>query len=331
MQGSMNQPIFTGATVVLMTRWDRDTAAQLDQRYRVTGWTNIATMAIDFLANPNLARLRPLQPATHRRRRRCHARGSGAAAQAPDRAGLHRRATDCRKPWRRRTSTRPTARTKQCLGIPICDTDARVINPDTLQELGPGEVGEIVSSGPQIFQGYWKNPDATAACFIELDGKRFFRTGDLGRYDEEGYFFMVDRLKRMINASGYKVWPAEVEADALRPSRYPGGLHHRDDRSRIAARRSRRWSCSRRPAGASVSAEEIIGWCRNHMAAYKIPRVVEFADSPAQVRHRQGAVARCCRSANARTTFDQRVMDVELDMQPEDYPKIWPKQLPEEA
>jgi acyl-CoA synthetase (AMP-forming)/AMP-acid ligase II len=63
-----------------------------------------------------------------------------------------------------------------------------------------------------VFQGYWKRPDATAAAFVEFEGKRFFRSGDLGRMDEEGYFFITDRLKRMINASGFKVWPAEVEA-----------------------------------------------------------------------------------------------------------------------
>ena len=62
-----------------------------------------------------------------------------------------------------------------------------------------------------VFKGYWGHPEATAAAFIELDGKRFFRTGDLGRMDDEGYFFITDRLKRMINASGFKVWPSEVE------------------------------------------------------------------------------------------------------------------------
>ena len=74
-----------------------------------------------------------------------------------------------------------------------------------------GEAGEIIVHGPQVFKGYWRHPEATAAAFIEFEGKRFFRTGDLGRMDDEGYFFITDRLKRMINASGYKVWPSEVE------------------------------------------------------------------------------------------------------------------------
>jgi fatty-acyl-CoA synthase len=73
-------------------------------------------------------------------------------------------------------------------------------------------VGEILVHGPQVFQGYWRNPDATRRLSVELDGLRWFRTGDLGRVDADGYHTMADRLKRMINASGFKVWPAEVEA-----------------------------------------------------------------------------------------------------------------------
>ncbi len=92
------------------------------------------------------------------------------------------------------------------------ETDARVIDPDTLEELGDGVVGEIIVHGPQVLQGYWNKPDADVSAFIQHDGRRFLRTGDLGYRDAEGYFFAVDRLKRMINVSGFKVWPAEVEA-----------------------------------------------------------------------------------------------------------------------
>ena len=106
----------------------------------------------------------------------------------------------------------PPERAKlQCLGIPIFGVDSRVVDPLTLEELPPGEVGEIITRGPMVFTGYWNHPEATAAAFVEFDGRTFFRTGDLGRMDEEGYFFITDRLKRMINASGFKVWPAEVE------------------------------------------------------------------------------------------------------------------------
>ncbi|HXX11236.1 MAG TPA: AMP-binding protein, partial [Burkholderiales bacterium] len=277
MQGSMNQPILTGGTVVLMTRWDRDTAAQLIERYRIEGWTNISTMAIDFLANPNLGKydLSSLSRI-----------GGGGAAMPEAVANRLKEITgldyvegyglsETIAPTHINPPDRPK---RQCLGIPICDTDARVINPDTLKELGPGEVGEIVSSGPQIFLGYWKDPQATAACFIEIDGKRFFRTGDLGRYDEEGYFFIVDRLKRMINASGYKVWPAEVESilyghpDVLEACVIASSDTHRGETVKALVVPKER-------GRDTTSPESIIAWCREHMAAYKVPRVVELVES----------------------------------------------------
>jgi fatty-acyl-CoA synthase len=277
MQCSMNQPIYCGASIVLMTRWDRDTAAELIQRHRVDGWTNIATMAIDFLANPNLSRydLSSLR----------HIGGGGAAM--PEAVATRLQAltgltyiegyglSETIAP----THINPPARgKKQCLGIPISSTQARVIDPDTLQPLGPNKVGEIVSSGPQIFLGYWKNPAATEAAFIELEGRRFFRTGDLGYYDDEGYFFIVDRLKRMINASGYKVWPAEVESmlydhPDIQEACIIGTLDpHRGEtvKAVIVLKESSR---------GKVHAEEIVSWARGKMAAYKVPRVVEFVAS----------------------------------------------------
>ena len=91
---------------------------------------------------------------------------------------------------------------KQCLGIPIFDVDTRIIEPQHLEQLGPNQIGEIVANAPQVFAGYWQNEDATADAFISIDGKDFFRTGDIGYYDEDGYFYFVDRLKRMIHVSG---------------------------------------------------------------------------------------------------------------------------------
>jgi fatty-acyl-CoA synthase len=277
MQGSMNLPIYHGATTVLMTRWDRDTAAQLIERYRVEAWTNISTMAIDFLANPNL----PRYDISSLRR----IGGGGAAMpeavarRLKDLTGLDYiegyGLSETIAPTHINPEHRPK---KQCLGIPICNTEALVIDPDTLAPLAQGEIGEIVSSGPQIFKGYWKSPQATAECFIEIGGRRFFRTGDLGRVDEDGYFFIVDRLKRMINASGYKVWPAEVEAimyehPDVQEACIIGSIDpHRGETVKALV-------VLKGGSRGRVSPEEIIGWCRTHMAAYKMPRAVEFVDS----------------------------------------------------
>jgi fatty-acyl-CoA synthase len=167
---------------------------------------------------------------------------------------------------------------KQCLGIPIYDVDSRVVDPVTLAELPPGEVGEIITHGPQVFLGYWNKPEENAQAFVEIDGKRFFRTGDLGKVDEEGFFFMVDRLKRMINASGFKVWPTEVESlmyqhPAILEACVIGAKDaHRGETVKALIVPRPEWRVR-------IAAQEIIDWCRENMAAYKCPRIIEFVDA----------------------------------------------------
>ncbi|HEY6178372.1 MAG TPA: AMP-binding protein, partial [Kofleriaceae bacterium] len=167
---------------------------------------------------------------------------------------------------------------KQCLGIPIFNVDSRVVDPTTLVELPPGEVGEILSHGPQVFDGYWNNPEANAQCFVELDGKRFFRTGDLGRIDDDGYFFLVDRLKRMINVSGFKVWPAEVESMLYAHPAIQEAVV-------IACKDPRRGESAKavvvlKPsARGQVDEAELVRWARDNMAAYKVPASFELAEA----------------------------------------------------
>ncbi|HET7480468.1 MAG TPA: AMP-binding protein, partial [Rubrobacteraceae bacterium] len=164
----------------------------------------------------------------------------------------------------------------QCLGVPHFDVDARVVDPATLEELGPNEEGEIVVSGPQVMRGYWKRPEADEEAFFERDGKRFFRTGDIAVYDDEGYFFMVDRLKRMINASGYKVWPSEVESILYKhPAIQEACVIGIPDEQRGETAKA----VVVLREGEDVSAEEIIEWSKGEMAAYKYPRSVEFTDA----------------------------------------------------
>jgi fatty-acyl-CoA synthase len=163
---------------------------------------------------------------------------------------------------------------RQCGGIPFYNTDARVLDIQDFHELQPNEVGEIVVHGPQVFQGYWKQPEASAQAFMEHDGKRFFRTGDLGYYDEEGYFFITDRLKRMINCSGFKVWPAEVEAMLYA---HPGI----QEACVIGAPDGYRGETVKAvivPRQPDLKAEDVIEWARGRMAAFKVPRVVQFVD-----------------------------------------------------
>lgn len=276
MQANMNVPIQLGGTTALMTRWDREVAGELIQRCRVTGVTGITTMIVDFLANPDFGKydLSSL----------VRIGGGGAAMPEAVAASLRERTglefvegyglTETAAPSHSNPPHRPK---RQCAGIPYFGTDSRVVDPESLRELGPLEVGEILVNGPQVFRGYWKQPQATAEAFVELDGKKFFRTGDLGYYDEEGYFFVTDRLKRMINASGFKVWPAEVEALLYA---------HPDIQEAcvIATRDAHRGETVKavivlKPgARGRVRAEDIVAWAKERMAAFKYPRVVEFAD-----------------------------------------------------
>jgi fatty-acyl-CoA synthase len=277
MQGGMNSAVFSGATIVLLPRWDREAAALCMQKYRVTAWQSISTMMVDFLSNPKLGEY-DLSSLTG-------TRGGGAAM--PDAIARKLKALtglDYVEGYGMTetiagTHINPPHRPKpQCLGIPVFDVDSRVIDPVSLQELPQGETGEIVTHAPQVMQGYWGNPKATAEAFIELDGKRFLRTGDLGHIDEDGYFFMTDRLKRMINASGYKVWPAEVEALMYR---HPA-IH---EVCVIGVKDEKRGETVKAlvvPDAAhagTITAQEIIDWAHEQMASYKAPRIVEFVAS----------------------------------------------------
>ena len=277
MQGSMSGPLYHGSTMVVLPRWDREVVAQCIARYRIATLQLISTMVVDLLAHPkisdyDLSSLRGI-------------RGGGAAMpeavaqKLNDLLGVPYVEGYGMSETIAATHINPAQRPKkQCLGIPIYGVDSRVVDPSDFHELPAGEVGEIIISAPNVMQGYWNNPQATAEVFIEIDGQRFLRTGDLARVDEDGYFFMVDRLKRMINASGFKVWPAEVEAMLYQHAAI-------QEACVIAARDPKRGETVkavivlRETFRDKVSAQEIIDWAHANMAAYKIPRIVQFVDT----------------------------------------------------
>ena len=277
MQHCMNVGIYLGSSGVIMARWNREMAGKLIERYRCTRWTLVPTMLIDFLASPTTANYDLSSLASI---------GGGGAAmpEALARASEARFGlkyiegygmTETMAP----THANPDARPKrQCLGIPIFNTEARIIDPQTLADVPQGEAGEIVVSGPQVFDGYWNKPQATEEAFLTIDGKRFLRTGDLGRMDEDGYYFFVDRIKRMINASGFKVWPAEVESLLFAHPAVQEAVV-------ISAKDAKRGETVKalivlKPAArGQQTPEQIIEWAKANMAAYKVPRVVELVDS----------------------------------------------------
>ncbi len=275
MQISMNASIYTGATLIMMARWDRDQAGRLITQHKVSSWTCIPTMMIDFLSNPRLSDydIRSLRRVS----------GGGAAMPAAiaqkllDLTGLRYMEGYGLTETIATSHSNPLQRLKQqCLGIPIFNVDSRVIDPTSLKELPPNEIGEIIIHGPQVFDGYWGDEQKTRESFIQLDGKSFFRTGDLGYRDEEGFFFFTDRLKRMINASGYKVWPAEVESIMYQ---------HPDVQECciIAAKDDYRGETVKavvvKTSGSALTEDGLIAWSRGQMAAYKVPRLVSFVET----------------------------------------------------
>jgi fatty-acyl-CoA synthase len=273
MQNGMNLPILLGATALLLTRWDRDNAAYLIDRYRATMWAAPPAMLLDFFANPDIDRydLSSLSLIS----------GGGAAmpeavgSMLREKFGLEYIEAYGMTETASGTHMNPLHRPKrQCLGMPVFGVDSRVVDLATMEELPPGQVGEIITHGPQVMQGYWNNAPANQQAFVELDGKRFLRTGDLGYVDEDGYFFMCDRLKRMINVSGYKVWPAEVEN-----TMYSHPAVH--EACVVAVQDARRGEAVKailviKPDQRGITEADIIAWCREQMAAYKVPSAVAF-------------------------------------------------------
>ena len=274
MQSGLNGPLYVGSTVVVLPRWDRDAAARCIARYGVTSLGLISTMAIDFMANPKLD--------TYDFSSLRHVGGGGASMPGAVAQAMSRRLGIGYAEGYGLSETMgathlcpPGGGKLQCLGLPLFDVDARVVDPETLEEVATGTVGEIVVHAPQLMLGYWNSPAADEAAFIHIGSKRFFRTGDLASTDAQGFFVFADRLKRMINASGFKVWPAEVESLLYQ---HPAV----QEACVIASSDARRGETVKalivlRPGFASqVSEDEMVQWCRLQMAVYKSPRLISF-------------------------------------------------------
>jgi len=280
LQNGMNLPLLVGATAVMMPRWHAATAAALIERHRVSVWSAPPAMVLDLFAEPGTAArdLSSLVTLT----------GGGAAMpeavaeMLKARYGLHYQEGYGLTETASFLHANPPARGKrQCLGVATPNVDSRIADPDTLAELPAGEVGELVTHAPQVMLGYWQRPEADEEAFLEIDGRRFFRTGDLALVDDEGYFFMKDRLKRMINVSGYKVWPAEVESalyahPAVHEACVIAVPEQLAQRAGLAGEAVKALVVLKPGWSGELTPAAFIEWCRAQMAVYKAPREVEF-------------------------------------------------------
>jgi len=275
-QMGMNRSILVGATIVLMQRWNPALAARLVEDYRCTHLNMVPVMAGDLLSDPEAARysLESVKVIS----------GGGAAMPAAqsqklrDIYGLEFLEGYGLTEICCQSHVNPPDRIKlQCMGIPIFGMESRVIDIDTHDPLPPGESGEIVLCGASLFSGYWNNEDANREAFLKIGGKTWYRTGDIGWMDEDGYFFFAERLKRMINAAGLKVWPVEVESMMYQ---HPAVR----DCCIIAAPDARRGETVKavivlKDGAEDTSADEIMSWAHEQMAPYKAPRLIEFVEA----------------------------------------------------
>ena len=275
--GAMSVPISMAGTMVLFRRFQARGVLQAIQDYRATRFPGVPTMYIAVMdvedaAAYDLSSLThsrtsaaPLPPSVKRSfdelvGRNVLVEGYGLTETAP--------LTHANPP--------DTAR-EGSMGVPLPDTDAMIVDSDNgTGPLAIGEVGELVIRGPQVMRGYWGRQRETA----EAMGGGWFHTGDLARLDDEGYFYIVDRKKDVINAAGFKVWPREVEEVLYRhpavrlaavvgvPDAYRG-----ETVKAVVVLRDEYLS------GQQRLRRELLDWCRGELAAYKQPRVLEFRDS----------------------------------------------------
>ena len=177
-------------------------------------------------------------------------------------------------------SSNPTSREKRkigSIGFPIPGTDIKILDIDTAtQALPQGEDGEIAISGPQVMQGYWHRPDENEKVFQEVDGKRYFLTGDIGHVDEEGYILITDRKKDMILVGGFNVYPRDVEDILFQHPKVAlaAVVGVPDEKSGEVVK-----AYVELKPDETATEEEILEFCKENMAGYKRPKIVEFRDT----------------------------------------------------
>ena len=195
--------------------------------------------------------------------------------------------------WERRTGTRilegfgmtettgvshssPYQRPKSgSFGVPIPDMGAAIIGVEENEFVPVGEEGEMILSGANIMQGYWKRPEADSETFLEINGQKWLRTGDLVRMDEEGYFFFFDRKRDLIKHKGYSVFARHVEEVLYsHPQVKAAGVVGVPDPK--VGNIIKAYVVLQSEARGKISEEEIIAFCRQNLAHYKVPGIVEF-------------------------------------------------------
>ena len=271
----MNLSILNASSMLLLPRFKAKDVLRAIQRYRPTLFPGIPTMYIAILreAGKHTEALQSIKL--------CISGASPlpAQVQADFNRATHGRLVEGYGLSEAAPVTHANPLTDKCrngsVGLPLPDVEAAILNPETGTLLPPGEDGEVVVKGPNIMQGYWNREDETRNMFIN----GWMRTGDIGHMDEDGFFYIVDRSKDMILASGFNVFPREVEEVLYQhPAVMEAGVVGIADPYRgetVAAFLVLN-------AGYEASdklKEELVAFCKERLAAYKVPKILEFRTS----------------------------------------------------
>jgi long-chain acyl-CoA synthetase len=268
----MNHSIFRGFEIVLVPRPEPEGILQMTQKYKPNIFTCVPTIFVGVLNHPQftnsdfsfikwtvsgaaplaLETIRSWEQATGSTIVECY----GLSETTPLASA---------NPWGGKTKV-------GSVGVPVPDTDCKIVDVDTgTREMPAGESGEILLKGPQLTQGYYKKPEETANAI--RDG--WFYTGDIGYMDEDGYIFIVDRKKDMIIAGGYNIYPRDIDEVLYEHPRIqeacavgvPDAYRGETVKAFIVIK-----------PGETLTEEEVIAHCRQKLAAYKVPKRVEFVD-----------------------------------------------------
>jgi long-chain acyl-CoA synthetase len=263
-----------GATLVLFTTPDIDDILSAIERYRASAFYGVPTM---------FEYLKEYEKTDRVNWKRLKLIVCGADT-------LHESTIDA---WEKRTGSKifegygmtettavshgsPVNRPKKgSFGVPIPGVKAAIMDHAGTDLLPVGEVGELILNGPNIMQGYWKRPEGTLEAFVEMEGEKWLRTGDLVSMDEEGYFHFFDRKRDLIKHKGYSVFARHVEEVLYQhPQIKAAGVVGVPDPK--VGNLIKAYVVLESEARGKVSEEEIIEFCRQNLAHYKVPKIIEF-------------------------------------------------------
>jgi long-chain acyl-CoA synthetase len=263
-----------GATIVLFTTPDIDDILGAMERYQASGFYGVPTL---------FEYLKEYEKTDRVNWKRLKLIACGADT-------LHRSTIE---EWERRTKSKilegygmtettavshstPFDRPKAgSFGVPLPGVAAAIVDVEGRACVPLNEVGELVLNGPNIMQGYWKRPESQAETFIEFDGKKWLKTGDLVRMDEEGYFHFFDRKRDLIKYKGYSVFARHVEEVLYKhPQIKAAGVVGIPDPA--VGQMIKAYVVLQSEARGKISEEDIIAFCKENLAHYKVPKIVEF-------------------------------------------------------